>query len=78
MQMSITKFKTKCTSVVREVATGYKTIEITKRGKVVALVEPPPVGPKGNPAWGLMKGTVLNIADDFDEPLGDKEWESGR
>ena len=44
MKLSISEFKAKCTQVVREVATHPYTIEITNRGKVVAVVSPPPAG----------------------------------
>jgi prevent-host-death family protein len=76
MKMSVSEFKAKCTHVLREVATEYTTIEVTNRGKVIAVVEPPKPTTKVNPAWGSLKGKVAYIAPDFDRPLGDKEWEA--
>ena len=53
-------------------------MEIANRGKVIAVVSPPPPEPKVNPAWGSMRNTVLRVAEDFDDPLGDEEWEAAR
>lgn len=78
MKMSVSEFKAKCTHVLREVAAEYKTIEVTNHGKVIAVVEPPKPQTKLNPAWGSMKGKVTFISPDFDEPLGDKDWEASR
>ncbi len=78
MKMSVTEFKAKCTQVLREVATHPYTVEVTKRGKTIAVVSAPPPEPKVNPLWGSMKGTVLHIDPNFDEPLGDEEWEASK
>jgi len=76
--MSVTEFKAKCMQVVREVATHPYTVEITNRGKVVAVVSPPPAAAAADPRtfWGSLHGTVSHLAGDFDNPLGDKEWEA--
>ena len=78
MKMSVTEFKAKCTQVLREVATHPYTVEITNRGRVIAVVSPPapPKAPDPNTFWGSMKGTVLYIDPNFDEPMGDDEWEA--
>ena len=79
MKMPVSEFKAKCTQVLREVATHPYTVEITNRGKVIARVVPPePEDKTVNPAWGSLKGTVLYISDDFDDPLGDEEWEASK
>ena len=78
--MSVSEFKAQCTRVVREVATHPYTVEITNRGKVVAVVSPPPVEVPADPKdfWGSLKGSVTYMAPDFDEPLGEDEWEAAR
>ncbi len=78
MKMSVSEFKAKCTNVLREVSTEYKTVEVTKRGKIIAVIEPPKPATKLNPAWGSLKGKVTYVAKNFDEPLGDEEWEASR
>ena len=37
-------------------------------------VEQDTVAPASKRVWGLQRGTVLYIAPDFDEELGDKFW----
>ncbi|MDP6525172.1 MAG: type II toxin-antitoxin system prevent-host-death family antitoxin [Kiritimatiellia bacterium] len=80
MKMSISEFRAKCTKVVREVADHPYMVEITNRGKVVAVVSPPPPETEMNPKdfWGSLKGTVADLATDFDEPLGEDEWEAAQ
>ena len=81
MKIAMTEFKAKCTQVVREVATAPHTVEITKHGKVVAIVTAPPAAEAAkDPAsfWGSLHGTVLYIATDFDAPMGDGDWEAAR
>jgi prevent-host-death family protein len=78
MKVSVSEFKAKCTHILREVATQPYTVEITKRGKVVAVVSQPQQEDGNNPAWGALKGTVLSVSPAFDEPLGEDEWEAAR
>jgi len=75
--MAVSEFKARCTQVLRELAASGRTVEITSRGKVVAVVSPPPSTGE-NPAWGALRGAVLEIAGDFDQPLGDQEWEAAQ
>ena len=80
MKMPVSEFKAKCTQVLREVATKPYTVEVTSRGKVVAVVSPPAPEKKTDPKefFGSLRGTVSYISGDFDEPLGDVEWEASR
>jgi len=60
MQISVSEFKTKCTKFIRDVANLNQTIEITKRGKIVAIVTPPAAPKKIDPHefLGCLHGTV--------------------
>ena len=80
MKVSVSEFRAKCTQYVREVAACPYTVEITNRGKVVAVVSPPPAETRADTAqfWGSLKGSVTYIAPDFDEPIGDGEWEAAQ
>lgn len=80
MKMSVSEFKAKCTQVVREVSSSPYTVEITNRGKVVAVVSGPPAEEENDAGafWGSLKGTVLYLSPEFDEPLGDDDWEAAR
>ena len=76
MQVAISEFKAKCTEYVRKLPELDQPIEVTNRGKVVAVVSYPKQEKQKNPIFGLLKDTVTYIADDFDAPLGDSEWEA--
>ena len=69
MQISVSEFKTKCTKIIRDVANLNQTIEITKRGKIVAIVTPPDSPKKIDPYEFLdcLHGTVT-YAPDWDQP----------
>lgn len=77
MRMPISEFKAKCTQVVREVGTKYKTVELTNRGKVIAQVVPPEPETKPGPQsfFGSLRGTVT-YQPGWDEPLGEDDWET--
>jgi prevent-host-death family protein len=73
--LTATEFKAKCLDLMDQLATGQlKRIVITKRGKEVACLLPPPPGAGSvvprNQFWGAMKSVTL-VPDDFDfsEPL---------
>ena len=77
MQMSISEFKAKCTQVVREVGTTYKTVELTNRGKVVARIVPPEPETKPDPQSFSARSKVRSRTSPVgDEPLGEDDWEA--
>jgi len=79
MQLPVTEFKDQCIKLVHDLPQMDEDIQLTENGKVVAKLLPVKQGQsKINPAWGSLKGTVTYIADDFDEPLSDKEWEASQ
>jgi prevent-host-death family protein len=77
MQISVSEFKTRCTQIIRDVADHKQTIEITKRGKIVAIVTPPASPKKIDPEefLGCLQGTVT-YAPDWEQPLGEDDWEA--
>lgn len=80
MKMAVSEFKARCTQVLRDVATHGTAVEVTNRGRVVAVVGPPTAEAMPDPKlfFGSLAGTVLYLSDDFDEPLGDAEWEAAQ
>jgi len=74
-QMSVSQFKAKCLAVLAQVAETGAPVLVTRYGKPVARVVPPPK-PAG-PDWiGSMKGTG-RILGDIVEPVGDlDDWEA--
>ena len=77
MQISVSEFKTKCNKIIRDVANLNQTIEITKRGKIVAIVTPPDSPKTIDPREFLdcLHGTVT-YAPDWDQPMGEDDWEA--
>ena len=77
MQVSVSEFKTKCTKFIRDVANLNQTIEITKRGKIAAIVKPPASPKKIDPRefLGSLHGTAT-YAPDWDHPLGEDDWDA--
>ncbi len=58
-QITATQFKARCLRLLDEVAETRRPLEITKRGEVVARLEPPDAGAKD------LKGSVtFNLTDD--------------
>lgn len=73
--IAISKFKATCLSLLDRVNKTGEPLLITKRGKPVAQVLPPP--PPEQPtksAFGCMAGTI-EILGDIVEPLGEEDWE---
>jgi antitoxin (DNA-binding transcriptional repressor) of toxin-antitoxin stability system len=77
MRISVSEFKTKCTKIISDVANLNQTVEITKRGKIVAVVTPPASPQKIDPRDFLdcLHGTVT-YAPDWDQPLGEEDWDA--
>jgi antitoxin (DNA-binding transcriptional repressor) of toxin-antitoxin stability system len=72
MQIAVSEFKARCTEILR---TLKSPVEITNRGKVIAVVNPPPLASSQNPLIGCLQNTVTYAAD-WDEPLGEEDWEA--
>lgn len=69
------KFKAKCLAILDRVKETGEPLLITKRGKPVAqLVPPPPPEPPEGGTFGCMAGT-FEIVGDVVEPLGEEDWE---
>lgn len=80
MKMSVSSFKAKCTWVLREVASEYKTVEVTNRGKVIAVVTPPKAEKKRSPRefFGSLAGTASHVGDVISPAADSKEWNAAR
>lgn len=75
--ISASLFKTKCLALMDDVARTGECIVITKNGKPVAQLTPPPrrLGTR-KAAFGLHRGMVMPMDEvDLDEPVIDpSEW----
>jgi prevent-host-death family protein len=69
------KFKATCLAVLDRVRRTGEPLLITKRGKPVAqLIPPPHAEAPTNDTYGCMAGTA-EILGDIVEPLGEEDWE---
>jgi prevent-host-death family protein len=76
--IAISKFKATCLSLLEQVRTTGEPLLVTKRGKPVAQVlPPPPPEPAKKSAFGAMRGTI-EILGDIVEPVGTEDWEALR
>ena len=66
-------FKTRCLKLLDDVARTREPLIITKHGKPVAVLMPPPAG---HGLFGAMAGTVKH-EDDIVSPLGN-DWDACR
>lgn len=60
-EVNATEFKAKCLDMLDRVGSGeWASVAITKRGKVVAVLVPPPAAPAGvEGLHGFMRGSVI-------------------
>ena len=73
--MAISKFKAQCLAVLERVRKGGKPILITRFGKPIAEVSPPPA-PRKNGEWmGSLKHTCTYMGD-IVSPLDPEDWGS--
>lgn len=56
MDISVTEFKHRCLELIRRVEETGKPVSITRRGKVVARLDPAPVAPSGAKPWERLRG----------------------
>jgi antitoxin (DNA-binding transcriptional repressor) of toxin-antitoxin stability system len=73
MILTATEFKAKCLQILNLVNETGESIQITKRGKVIAEVGPPGA-PHGFGKAGFASG-MMEITGDILEPL-DVEWDA--
>ena len=73
--MAISRFKATCLAVLERVRQTGEPIVITKRGRPVAQVQPPPPQEQTRESkFGCMKGTV-EVQGDIVAPLAKEAWE---
>lgn len=75
--LSVSVFKKTCTRVLREVPLNGESILITSRKKVVAKIVPASESGR-HPSWGALTGQVVSISADFNDPMGDKDWDAAQ
>jgi prevent-host-death family protein len=78
-EVAVSRFKAQCLALLAEVAEKGEPILITKRGKPMAQVMPPPA-PATGPIFGCLRGTAqLSDPDALVAPaLEPADWEPDR
>lgn len=76
-KIAISEFKATCLAVLERVRKSGKPVLVTRRGKPVAQVVPPPSRKPEHGAFGCMKGTARETGDIL-EPLPPEDWETLR
>lgn len=76
--MAISKFKATCLAVLERVRRTRKPILITRFGKPVAEIGPPPPPERSDTWLGSLQGTARIEGDIVSPVVGDEDWEAHR
>lgn len=64
MDISVTEFKQRCLELIRRVEATGKPVSITRRGRVVAQLDPAPIAaPQGAKPWERLRGQGQWLAE---------------
>jgi len=74
-KIAISKFKATCLAVVERVRRTRKPVLITRFGKPVAEVVPPPPAPKPEDWLGSLAGTGRIVGDIIGPASDEGDWE---
>ncbi len=73
--VSISQFKATCLALLERVRSTGQPVLVTKRGKPVAQVVPPPLPEKSGSWLGCMAGTIQIKGDIVNpDPADEKPW----
>ena len=73
--IAISQFKATCLAVLERVRKTGQPILVTRRGKPVAQIQPPPPPvPRTKSLFGSMRGTA-EVVGDIVSPLPEGDWE---
>ena len=72
--MKAAEFKAKCLKIMEDLAAGGEAIVVTKRGRPVALVSPPPVPDAPKVGWGAGADIPIVYHGDIVGPIDTTDW----
>ena len=82
--VNVTEFKAKCLALFDEVEAGKLSITVTRRGKVIGVVSPPPIDrtfKSSRGSWaGKMEivGDIVNLdTSDLWDVVNGRQWPEG-
>ncbi len=73
--VAISEFKAKCLALIDQVNKTGQPLYVTKRGKLVAQILPPPRSPKPKSWLGCMQDSVILKGDLVQPVVGEDDWE---
>jgi prevent-host-death family protein len=74
MDISVTEFKQRCLELIRRVEATGKPVAITRRGKIVARLDPAPMaGAQGAKPWERLRGRGRWLAEPGETFISAKE-----
>jgi len=77
-EIAISEFKAKCLALIEQVRRTKQAIRITRFGKPVAEVIPPPPGRAGARWLGSMSDTIKIMGDVVSPVIEETDWEALR
>ena len=73
-QVSAAEFKAKCLRIIQEMGSDGRSVTITRRGRPVAVLSPPPAEGEAPPFLGMMRGTVLAYEAPLAPAASPSDW----
>jgi len=73
MKIAATEFKARCLALLDQVHDTGTPITITKRGRVVATLQP--AGDQDEKPWLRLRGTIKRYRDPFKPAVDPSEWD---
>lgn len=73
-EVTISELRTHCYAILRRVHETGRPVIVTRHGKPVGQIAPPPAAVPRRSTFGCMAGTA-EIVGDIVEPLGIDDWE---
>ena len=79
MDISVTRFRASCLALIRRVEAGGSSVDIKRRGKVVARLAPPPAaGAAARKPWERLRGSGELLAEPAESVLHAEDVEATR
>jgi len=76
MRIAVSEFKAKCTQFLRVVEKEKNRVEVTRRGKVIAVVCPIEAEKQDPKLFlGCLHGSI-SFLPGWNEPLGEDDWDA--
>lgn len=74
--VSVTEFKAHCLDMIRQVEKAGKSVDLLRRGKVVARLVPMASAAQGTPAWLRLRGQGSLLAAAEESVLDENDFDA--